>query len=148
MKGTIKNKTQKTLDKCTLDQGLKEQGFHLPPPPWHVFSSQEVALALGINLNYMSTMKLRGTGPLPEPFEDYRANRVHYRHDNLCAWLTGREPWEFHHEWLEQMHPNLPRETKEQCFKTSKQLIDMRLYRQPKWKRKRKAGPIKVFGGA
>lgn len=148
MKGTKKNKTQMTLDKSTLDQGLKKQGFHMPPHPWQGFSSFEVADALGLNLNYMSTMKLRGTGPTPEPFGDHRGNRIIYRYDNLCAWLTGREPWLFHQEWLSQTHSSLPRATKEQCFETSTYLIGVGLYRQPKWKRKRKAGPIKAFGGA
>lgn len=147
MKGSNKTKTKTKLDKSTFDQGLEMQGFHMPPP-WQVYSSQEVALALGLNLNYMSTMKVRGTGPAPEPFDDYRGNRIMYRHDNLCAWLTGLPAWKFHQQWLEQTHPSLPRETKEQCLETSTYLIGIRLYRQPKWKRKRKAGPVKAFGGA
>jgi len=147
MKGYNKIKTKKGLDKSTLDEGLAKQGFHLPPP-WQVFSSLEVADALGLSLNTMSNMKLRRTGPTPEPFEDYRSNRNHYRHDNLCVWLTGQPVWKFHQKWLEQMHPSLPRETEEQCFESSTYVIASRLYRQPKWKRKRKAGAIKAFGGA
>ena len=147
MKGPHKRKTKKSLDKSTLDHGLKEQGFHLPHP-WQVFSSYEVAGALGLNLNYMSTMKLRRTGPAPEPFDDYRGNRIMYRYDKLCEWLTGLPAWKFHQEWLAQTHSSLPRETEEQCFETSTYVIASRLYRQPKWKRKRKAEPIKAFGGA
>lgn len=147
MKGTTKNKIKKSLDKSTLDQGLRGLGFHLPFP-WQVFSSQQVAVALGLSLNTMSNMKLRGTGPRPEPFDDYRGNRIMYRHDSLCAWLTGLPAWKFNQQWLAKTHFSLPRDTKEHCFESSKQLIESRLYRQPKWKRKWKAGPIKAFGGA
>lgn len=148
MKGTNRNKTktQNSLDKSTLDQGLKEQGFHLPFP-WQVFSSLEVADALNVSLNTMSNMKLRRTGPTPEPFPDYRGNRIMYRYDSLCAWLTGLPQWKFHQEWLEQTHSSLPRDTEEQCRETSEYLIGLNLYRQPKWRRKYKAGPIRVMGG-
>jgi len=146
-KGTNKNRSKNGLNKSTLDQGLQEQGFHLPPP-WQVFSSLQVADALGLSLNTMSNMKLRRTGPPPEPFEDYRGNRIMYRYDRLCEWLTGLPAWKFHQQWLAQTHSSLPRETKEQCYDTSKYVIESRLYRQPKWRRKWKAGPIKAFGGA
>ena len=146
MKGTYRNKIINSLDKQTLDQGLKEQGFHLPPP-WHVFSSLQVADALHVSLQTMHNMKLRRTGPPPEPFSDYNGNRIMYRYDSLCEWITGLPAWKFHQEWLAETHSSLPRETMEQCVKTSSYLIGLRLYPQPKWRRKYKAGPIKALGG-
>lgn len=147
MKGYHRNRTIQSLDKLTLDRGLQEQGFHLPPP-WHVFSSLQVADAIGVSLQTMHNMRLRRSGPRSEPFEDYLGNRIMYRLDHLYKWITGHPVWLFHQEWLSRMHPSLPSETEEDCGKTSKYLIDLNLYPQPKWKRKRKAGPIKALGGA
>ena len=146
MKGHYKNKTINSLDKSTLDQGLKEQGFHLPFP-WQMFSSLQVADAFKVSLQTMHNMKLRRAGPTPEPFESYRGNRIMYRYDGLCEWLTGKQSWVFHQEWLKQTHSSLPRKTKEECFATSTYLIGLRLYPQPKWKRKYKAGQVIAFGG-
>lgn len=146
MEGNYRNKTINSLDKFTLDQGLKEQGFHLPTP-WHVFSTLQVADGIGVSLQTMHNMRLRRSGPRSEPFEDYYGNRIMYRYDRLGEWITGLRPWKFHREWLTQTHFNLPKETEQQCAETSQYLIDLKLYPQPKWKRKRKAGPILALGG-
>lgn len=148
MKGNIqtKNKTQRGLELSTFDTGLKKMGFPLPFP-WQVFSSMQVAQAIGVSLQTLHNMKMRGTGPRPEPFPDYRGNRIMYRYDNLCEWITGLPVWTFHQQWLEALHPNLPRETEKQCLASSASLIEQRLYRQPKWRRKMKAGLVPVLGG-
>lgn len=147
MKGYYRNKTINTLDKSTLDQGLKEQGFPLPFP-WQVFSSLEVADALGRSLQSMHNMRMRRTGPLSEPFDDYRGNRLHYRYDNLYSWLTDEPAWKYHQTWISQTYPSLPSETQEECKASSELLIRTRTCQQPKWKRKAKAGLVATFGGA
>lgn len=145
IKDKYRNKTIQKLDKQTLDQGLKDQGFHLPFP-WHVFSTREVATAIGVSSQTMHNMHLRGYGPLPEPFEHYRGNRLMYRYDRLCAWITGLPLWECQRLWLMEHHKSFPCSNELETYQSIDALIFSTFYKQPKWRRKARAGKITASG--
>lgn len=146
MKGYYKNKNLKSLDRSTLDQGLARQGFHLPVP-WQVFSSLQVADAIGVSLQTMHNMKMRRSGPEPEPFAHYRGNRIMYRYDSLCAWITGLPVWKCQQKWLEKNHKLFGRANQTEVTDAIEALIYSKYYTQPQWRRKASAGPVQVTGG-
>lgn len=74
-----------------------------PLPPWRPIPSRSAAQLLGIKLQTLANWRMRDLGPVFEPWQAGRGNRVYYRPDRIAAWLSGRHDagWLLSGRWLQ-----------------------------------------------
>jgi hypothetical protein len=79
----------------------------LDRPPWHSWSSQELAQVLSVPLNWVWNHTMRQTGPEPDPagLQIRCSTRRFFNCSVVLSWLSQREgepiePWIWCRDWL------------------------------------------------
>lgn len=134
-KDSLLTKLKNSLDSQTLMQRLAELGYK-EVVPYHVISGPELASVLDVSSQTLANWRMRGVGPKPEPAEDWKANRNHYKVANVLAYFTSSTPTDIYCDWIRNRFPWMKTETVEDCETAIRELIRMDIFRQPTWKRK------------
>ncbi|PHS25516.1 MAG: hypothetical protein COA85_06905 [Robiginitomaculum sp.] len=141
-------KLKNSLDSQSFLTRLGEWGIK-NPFPWLVVSSLELADMLGVHLQTIANWQIRKQGPQSEPKGHWRGNRRYFSIASIMAWLEDKEPWEIYQEWIGRKFKNALDMSKGECEKLIDYLIKTGVYKQPKWKRKRRSYiPDFSFNGA
>lgn len=129
------SKLRDSLDSQTLMQRLEEMGYK-PAIPYHVISGPELAKLLGISGQTLANWRMRGVGPRPEPSEDWKANRNYYKIVEVLAYFDSSTHTDIYCDWIRAKFSWMGTVTVGDCEEAIRELIRLRIFRQPKWKRK------------
>ena len=133
----LEAKIKNTTDGQSFLTRLEEQGITYPAP-WFVISSREMAAAFQIHLQTVANWQIRGQGPVSEPKGIWRGNRTYFTIANVIAFLEDKTPAQVYREWYVSKYTKADELSLEECEENINMLIQSRMYKQPKWKRKRR----------
>ena len=134
-KESLLGKLKNSLDSQKLMQRLEEMGYK-PAVPYHVISGPELAKALGVSGQTLANWRMRGVGPKPEPSEDWKANRNHYKIAEVLAYFNSSTHTDIYCDWIRDKFDWMGTDTVEDCQEAIRELIRLKIFKQPKWKRK------------
>lgn len=122
-------------DSKQLMEGLVELGYK-EPAPYHVISGPDLAKLLDVSGQTLANWRMRGVGPKPEPSEDWRGHRNHYKIVEVLAYFGSSTHTDVYCDWIRDRFPWMKTDTVEDCEREIRELIRMKIFIQPKWKRK------------
>lgn len=129
------SKLRSSLDSQQLMQRLEGMGYK-PAIPYHVISGPELAKLLGVSGQTLANWRMRGVGPRPEPAADWKANRNHYKIVEVLAYFDSSTHTDIYCNWIRAKFSWMGTDTVEDCQEAFRELIRLKIFKQPKWKRK------------
>ena len=129
------SKLRNSLDSQTLMQRLENMGYK-PAIPYHVISAPELAKLLDVSGQTLANRRMRGVGPIAEPAEDWKANRNHYKIVEVLAYFDSSTHTDIYCDWIRTKFSWMGTDTVEDCQEAFRELIRLKIFTQPKWKRK------------
>lgn len=134
-KESLLTQLRKSLDSQQLMTRLVSLGYK-DPAPYHVISGPELSRLLNVSDQTLANWRMRGLGPKPEPSENWKGHRNYYKLADLLAYFDSCSPSKIYCDWVRSRFSYMGTETAEDCERAIQELIRMRIFPQPKWKRK------------
>ena len=91
---------------------------------------------LGVSGQTLANWRMRGVGPKPEPATDWKANRNYYKIVEVLAYFDGSTHTDIYCDWVRDKFSWMGTDTVEDCQEAIRELIRLKIFKQPKWKRK------------